>query len=151
MTAARVLLLTLLLGACACARGLPEPVDPASSDSCAFCRMTVSDPRLAAQIVAVGEEPRFFDDIGCLVNWLKDNRPPQEAIAFVGDHRTGRWALAAAAVYTRVAGLQTPMGSGLIAHADAASRDQDPAARGGTPQTLEQVFGGRPPIFADAH
>ena len=34
------------------------------------------------------------------------------------------------AVFTQVPGLETPMGSHLVAHADAASRDGDPAARG---------------------
>jgi hypothetical protein len=35
------------------------------------------------------------------------------------------------AVFTKTT-VDTPMGSGLLAHADAASRDQDAAAKGGT-------------------
>jgi copper chaperone NosL len=46
-----------------------------------------------------------------------------------------------AAVYTEVASLATPMGSHLIAHADAASRDADPDAKGGRPRTPAEVFG----------
>ena len=48
---------------------------------------------------------------------------------------------AQSAVYTRVAGLETPMGSHLIAHADAASRDQDPEAKAGSPVTIAELFG----------
>lgn len=131
----------LLLFSCACARRLPDPVDPAPSDACAFCRMAVSDAHFAAQIVAAGEEPRFFDDIGCLAAWLKAHPAPEGAVAFVADHRTGQWVPARAAVYTRASGLSTPMGSGVIAHADSSSRDQDPAGRGGDALSVTQVFG----------
>lgn len=136
----RIVVLALVVGSSACA-GLPEPVDVSQSDACTFCRMAVSDPHVAAQIVARGEEPRFFDDIGCLAGWLKDARAADGAIAFVADHRTGKWALAETAVYTKPLRFSTPMGSGIIAHADAASRDDDPAARGGRALTALEVFG----------
>jgi copper chaperone NosL len=48
----------------------------------------------------------------------------------VADRRTGSWVAAAEAVYTQTS-AKTPMGSGIVAHADAASRDADPAAAGG--------------------
>ena len=59
----------------------------------------------------------------------------------MADHRTGAWVRAETALYTKVASLETPMGSHLIAHADAASRDADPAARGGVPRTPVEVYG----------
>ena len=62
-------------------------------------------------------------------------------MAFVADHRTRAWVRADLAVYSRVAGLATPMGSRVVAHADAASRDQDPDARGGTSVTPHELFG----------
>ena len=147
----RPLAAALLFVTCACGGGLPDAVDVSASDACRHCRMAVSDVHFAAQVVARGEEPLFFDDIGCLANWLKDARPPEGAVVFVADHRTGRWVVTERAVFTRAPRLATPMGSGIIAHADGTSRDQDTAARGGTPQALEQVFGARLPISPDAH
>ena len=95
--------------------------------------MTVSSARFASQLVAPGEEPRFFDDLGCLAAYLGEHASlPPGAIAYVADHRSGEWVPAATAVYTRVPGLETPMGSHVVAHASAASRDGDPAATGGT-------------------
>lgn len=138
---ARAAVLALLLCSCACARKLPAPVDPAPSDACTFCRMAVSDVHFAAEVVAPGEEPRFFDDVGCLATWLKAATVPDGAIAFVADHRDGHWTVAGNAVYTRALHLSTPMGSGIIAHADAASRDLDSAAAGGRPLTPGDVFG----------
>lgn len=139
MRAQAVSVLVVLLG-CGSGALAPAALDT-SNDACAWCRMAISDARFAAQLVAPGEEPRFFDDLGCLTTYLASHRAPPGAIAFVADHRTRAWIRAAAAVYTRPPGLETPMGSHLIAHADAASRDADPDARGSAGLAAVAVFG----------
>ena len=127
----------------ACSGG---PVAPAALDTknerCGWCRMAVSDARFAAQLVSPSEEPRFFDDVGCLATFLKSGGAPAKGqIAYVADHRTKAWLRASYAVYTVNRGLESPMGSGLIAHVDAASRDADPDAKGGVPADVRDVFG----------
>lgn len=134
----------LLVGAlaAACARGPvpPTPLDT-KTDACSWCRMAVSDPRFAAQIAAPLVETRFFDELGCLRNYLDGGaRLEPDAMIYVADHRTRAWISASSAVYTKVPGLATPMASGLVAHADAASRDADPEAAGGEAAALR----GRP-------
>jgi copper chaperone NosL len=103
--------------------------------------MAVSNAAFAAQLVAPGEEPRFFDDLGCLGGYLRAGRAPANAVVFVADHRTKAWVRADRAVYTRVPGLETPMGSHVIAHADAASLAADPDARGGAPVPAAELLG----------
>jgi len=126
----------------ACSPGAPEPAPlDTRNEQCASCRMAVSSTVFASQLVAPGELPRFFDDLGCLAEFLKAGKAPAEAVAFVADHRTKAWVRADRAVYTRVPGLETPMGSHVIAHADAASRDQDADARAGTPVSAAELFG----------
>jgi copper chaperone NosL len=98
--------------------------------------MLVTDSRLGAQVATPGEEPLVFDDIGCLRDWLRAHRLPAGAVAFVVDHRTGAWLPAERAVLVRSARIQTPMGSRIVAYADAASRDADAAAAGGEVVTL---------------
>lgn len=130
-----------LVGACASGPTPPAALDTQHSQ-CAHCRMMVSDAHFAAQIVAPGEEPQFFDDIGCLRDFLKGgSRLAPGAIAYVADHSTTAWVAASEAVYTKAEGLNTPMNSGLIAHASAASRDADAAARGGARVEVADVFG----------
>jgi copper chaperone NosL len=91
-------------------------------------------------------DARFFDDIGCLRSYLAGGAEiPPGAVAFVADHRTRTWVRAASAVYTEVTGLSTPMASGLVAHADAASRDLDPDAAGGRLRDVHDVFGAMAP------
>jgi copper chaperone NosL len=125
------------------------PVPPVSidtrNDTCAYCRMVVSDPRVAAQIVARGEEARVFDDIGCLRDYLARQSVPLDATVFVADHRTGEWVHASDAVYTAAAGRRTPMASGIVAHGNRGSRDADPAAAGGTDVPTPAILGGRGP------
>jgi copper chaperone NosL len=104
--------------------------------------MAASDARFAAQLVAPAEEPRFFDDIGCLRSWLaQQTTRPRGAVAYVADHRTKAWVRADLAVYTKAEGVETPMSSHVIAHADAASRDADPDARAGTPLAVAELLG----------
>jgi copper chaperone NosL len=129
----------------ACARQVePAPLDAANTP-CRHCRMAVSDVHFASQIAAPGAEPIFFDDLGCLRDFLKQNAAGPDAVAFVADHRTGAWVRAADAVFTRPPNLNTPMGGGMIAHADQASRDRDPAAAGAAPVAREEIFGSAGP------
>jgi copper chaperone NosL len=124
-----------------CAGSGMQPVAIQAGTPCAFCRMTVADPRLAAEIVAPGEEPRVYDDIGCLVNDLERQTPPRGSRAFVVDYASGALVPANEAVYTRLPALDTPMASHLVAHRDDAARTADARTRGGLPQTPQQVFG----------
>jgi copper chaperone NosL len=139
-------LVVALAAACSSGPPGPEALDT-RNEACASCRMAVSDARFASQVVAPGELARFFDDLGCLAEWLKSHPVPAGAVAFVADHRTKAWVRADRAVYTRVPGLETPMSSHVIAHADAASRDQDADARGGSPVAPAELFGAAgPPV-----
>lgn len=137
-----LLILCTLLSLSACTGGAPRPVEVAlGQDACAHCRMVVGDARLAAQLVAPGQEPLVFDDLGCLVDHLAARPPSPGAVAYVADHRTGAWVRAADAVFSRVPGLATPMASSLVAHADETSRRADPSTVGGTIVDRASLFG----------
>jgi copper chaperone NosL len=133
--------LLMALEACTSAPPGPAALDT-KHEACAFCRMAISNARHAAQLVAPSEEPLFFDDVGCLAGHLRLKGPlGPGSMTYVADHRTKAWVEAGRAVYTKVPGLETPMGSHVVAHADAASRDADPDAKGGTPLQHSDVFG----------
>jgi copper chaperone NosL len=135
--------LLAMIGAAACTASGPAVLDT-RNDACAWCRMAVSDPRFAAQLVLPGEDAVFFDDIGCMADYLlAKGEEPSGARAWVADHRTKEWVEAGMAVYTRVGTLEAPMRSHLVAHVDAASRDADPDARGGVAVSASELFGKR--------
>jgi copper chaperone NosL len=138
----RLVAIAALAAAPACGAGLPPPAGWVSGAyQCQFCRMTVVDRTFASQIAVPHDEARFFDDLGCLAGFLKGRRAPAGAAVFVADHRTRAWIRAGDAVFTRVPRIATPMGSHLVAHASAASRDLDPAAPGGTPIPAAEILG----------
>ncbi len=131
------------LGGWACSGGVPQPVSlHLHNESCAWCRMAISDHKLAAQLVAPNEEPKFFDEIGCLRDYLAAQTTlPKGALAYVTDHRTEQWIRADRAAYTKAMGLATPMGSHLIAHENITSWREDPNAPGSLSITGADVFG----------
>jgi len=141
MRSSRPVLSALLALALACS-AVARPAPFAAGEPCGWCRMALADRHLAAQLAAPSEEPRFFDDIGCLRDYLRAQKAlPRGTAAYVADHVTGEWIPAWGAIYTRVAVLETPMGSHLIAHRDATSLARDRRAAGGVVLTAQEVFG----------
>jgi copper chaperone NosL len=142
MTFRRVLLIVTLTAATACAGDPPAPVPIEPGTACAFCKMIVSDKRFASEVLAPHEEPVFFDDLACLARFLANAGAIQpNTRIYVADHRSGSWIPAGRAVYTQVADTSAPMGSKIVAHESAASRDADASARNGQPIDAALVFG----------
>jgi copper chaperone NosL len=83
-------------------------------DACAHCRMTIVSLATAAQIVAPGAEPVFFDDLGCLEAFKLAAPPPEGAVVFVMDSQSSEWIDAREATFISTS-QHTPMGSGLVA------------------------------------
>jgi copper chaperone NosL len=137
-------LMLFAMVAAACSTGPPAPVAlDVNQVACAYCRMIVSDHRFASQVVSRREEPRFFDDLGCLSNFIESSGGlPEGSVVYVSDHRTTRWVSLDAAVLTRVDSITAPMGSHVVAHESIASRDADPAAAAGRPVDQREVLRG---------
>ncbi len=82
----------------------------------------------SAEWVAAGEEPRFYDDIGCLAIGRLPSNVRSARFVHVGT----RWARAESVFYARPAGASTPMGYGIVAFAsreEAAASDLAHRAR----------------------
>jgi copper chaperone NosL len=143
--------LALVIAASCTSQPPPPATLDTSTETCAYCRMVVSDRHMAIQIAAPLEEPRFFDDFGCFANYLRTETIPRGGVVYAADHRTAEWVRADRAVYSRVDGFSAPMGSPIMAHASDASRTADPAAAGGVPIDARDVLpagafaGGRQP------
>ena len=127
------------IAGCRVAAPHPIEIDPIH-DACVQCRMIASDVRLAAQIVAPGAEPLIFDDIGCLRDYLAATILEEAAIVYVADHRTAQWVRAENALFTRTSAGSTPMGSGIVAHVDLASKEADSAASGGESLDVRSIL-----------
>ena len=100
-----------------CASSELKPVDIYPEDSCAQCRMAVSDRSFASEIITLDDEVFKFDDLGCLESYRKKN--PQTVIRaiFVSDYEKKTWLPFEKSIIVKT-GLTTPMASGKVAFAD---------------------------------
>lgn len=109
MTRRDLLLLLLLLG---CDTTAPGPTDPVwGKQPCAHCMMLISERAPAAQLITKSGARRFFDDVGCMAEWL-DRNPDAAALAWVGSADHKGWQSATSAHF--VDGQRTPMDYGFV-------------------------------------
>ena len=95
-----------------CAGG-SGPVDPVwGKQACDSCKMIIGDRRYAAELLLEDGERRFFDDVGCLAEYLRAHG--SAGSAWVRDEH-GTYIDARRARY--VTGVHTPMDYGFVAAA----------------------------------
>jgi copper chaperone NosL len=87
-----------------------RPAEPFwNKQPCAHCRMLVSDPRFAAQLVTHDHERLFFDDPGCLADYM---RAHARAVERAWVHMDSAWISTDGARFS--AGASSPMGYGFL-------------------------------------
>ncbi|MBA1421085.1 MAG: hypothetical protein FAF03_09610 [Epsilonproteobacteria bacterium] len=86
-------------------------------DMCERCQMAISERKFAVQIINPKNHKVYkFDDLGCAVLWLDEEKIPwkEKAILWITDAKTGQWMNARQANY--VDGARTPMAYGFAAY-----------------------------------
>lgn len=121
------LLFALLAAACGTA-GPREIV--AGVDQCQFCRMEISDPKFATQVVLSTGKIQVFDSVECLAGFVAGN--PEAAIksVWVADANSGQFIAAERAGYLIDGSLRGPMGR-AVAFATPADADDARQRYGG--------------------
>jgi len=88
-------------------------------DMCERCKMAISDRKFGFEIIDPNTGKAYkFDDIGCGILWLDEEKIPwqDKAIMWVTDAKTGEWIDAKKAYYTDDS--ITPMAYGFAAYSD---------------------------------
>jgi copper chaperone NosL len=116
----------------------PQPI-VYGRDACASCRMHMSRPGFAGEIRARDGALTKYDDIGCLVRAILAGHREVPA-AWVEDHATGTFVPLLSAHLVRAESAATPMGSGLVAFADADAARDHARAHGGRVMAFEDVL-----------
>lgn len=135
MSRAFAILVGLLAAGCS---GSGPPNVRYGQEECAHCRMIVNDERYAAAVVTPAGEARKFDEVGCLLDYLKDHTGDGDRL-WVRSYRPTGWLDARVAVYVHAPKLQTPMGSGLAAVATRAEADALAGELGGKVLTFAEL------------
>ena len=120
-------------------RGL-EPVAIEVNDMCSFCRMSISEKRYAAELIDSDEQAFKFDDIGCMVNFIKQKRNNASTQAiFVMDYERREWLPAESATYVRSSEFKTPMNGSIVAFKDQSNAQAAAAKYHGTMLQFAEV------------
>src|ERR1700687_4734059 len=99
-----------------CQRSMNGPVAIAPDDMCAYCKMAISEKRYAAELIDSEGQAFKFDDIGCMVNFIKAKKNTTKIVAhFVMDFDERQWIKADDAYYVRSSEITAPMNGGIIA------------------------------------
>jgi len=78
------------------------------------CKMYIKHQKDSAQVIMQDHRTYFFDDIGCMVLWLKNQKTKMRYYPYVFTEDTNRWIKADNACYK--IGLHTPMHYGFGAY-----------------------------------
>ena len=131
MSTPRLLIAAFALLSAACsARAAGPPEIVVDRTACSHCSMFVSEPIFAAAYQAPGQEPRLFDDIGCMLDAVRRETAPPLNI-WVQDAAGAGWIDAHQAIFVASADIRTPMSGGVLAYADAAAAETMAAAHHG--------------------
>jgi copper chaperone NosL len=88
-------------------------------DICEACSMIISEKEYSAQYLLQDDKVKKFDDIGCMMHFIKDNKNENGNISavFVRDFNSKNWINAKNAHFFQSNKITTPMGHGIIAFA----------------------------------
>lgn len=103
----------------------PEPL-VYGTDTCHFCKMTLTDPKFGAELVTSKGKIYKFDDVRCFLNYYNSGYEPQEEFKhrLVIDYsQPGKLIDAADAFYLKSPEIRSPMDGQVAAFEKKASMD----------------------------
>jgi copper chaperone NosL len=130
------------------------PTAPVGTAVCAACDMTVREDRYAAGAVVIDKEVRThlsFDDIGCLLDHERDHKELRYVEWYVRDASSGEWLDATRASFVLSDMIQTPMASGIAAHATRDAAQAQAVKVNAAVQTLDEIRASRQKWMEDRY
>lgn len=115
------LCLCLLVVLTGCSKQRIEPVAINPEDMCNYCKMAISDKRFAAEFIDRDGQALKFDDLGCMLDYIKEKGNKEQVAAhFVMDFDTRQWLKTEDAFFVNSSELHSPMGGNMAAFSDEA-------------------------------
>lgn len=125
-----------------CQKRAVEPVALAPEDMCSHCRMAISEKQYAGELIDDQGTAFKFDDIGCMINFMKS---PQNkttiAASFVMDFNDRQWIKADSAYYIRSSEFTTPMNGGIVAFREESKAQEAVKKYQGTMLRFKDILG----------
>jgi len=116
--------LTALIVISACTNQKPKPID-VGQDNCAYCKMGITDPRFASELITSKGKVYKFDAIECLVAYYQELGSSEQNNTKLWVHdflQPERWLSAKNALFMRSSEIHSPMSLNLLAVANDSER-----------------------------
>lgn len=129
----------LLIG---CSEKTYEPREiNAETDICKVCNMGITHEDYAAQLVFKNGDYEVFDDLGCLIEFMKDVDESEVGAAFIKSADGNEWLPVEEATYVYSKDYWTPMNYGVLAFSSKDAAEQYMKENGeGERLTYEQLY-----------
>jgi len=137
-----ILGLALAFSLQACGSDGPKPIN-FGNDQCAHCRMTVSDARFASQLVTTKGRAYSFDDVQCMVAFVKSGGIAREEVAryYLPDYSNENKLLPADGLFLlKSESLKSPMRGDIAAFANETDLEKVRKIHGGQRITWEDLW-----------
>lgn len=135
-----VLLVALLLAACAPANTGPQPPEILyGQDVCEECGMIISEARFACAALFSDGEMRKYDDIGDMLAFAAKHADLSVGAWFVHDYNSEQWMRGETAFFVLSDQIRTPMNRGIAAFKDQADAEAFAAQVGAPALTFDAL------------
>lgn len=112
------------------------------TDQCAFCKMTVSDPRFGTQLQTKKGKVYNFDDVQCMIEFVKNQTVKKNDVAafYLPDFLNNNLLPAEKLYYLKSEALKSPMRGDIAAFANKADLDKTKESLGGEVLTWDELW-----------
>ena len=125
-----MLLLFVIVAGCSSQDAFePQPIDT-NVDGCDECHMGIQDIKASSEVILKDGTPKKFDDIGCMVLFIKDHEE-EVANIFVHDYLTSEWIDMNNATFIQGSKVKSPMNYGFVAFSSTEEAKNFQAENGG--------------------
>lgn len=133
-------ILVALLTFSACSSNEPKPIT-LNSDGCEFCKMKISNGKFAAEVITQKGRYYKFDDIACMVQYVKTHTSVQYTSFFINDYQQENTLIPAkSSFYIRGGSLSSPMRGNIAAFSTEAEAATQSEKLGATPTSWDEIF-----------
>ncbi|WP_226065742.1 nitrous oxide reductase accessory protein NosL [Kaistella polysaccharea] len=115
-----------------CAEKGPQEIT-VGKDQCDNCKMTITEPKYATQLLTEKGRVYKFDDIACLRDYeVSNSETTGNAKTYVADYPSGKFVESNTATFIKGGDIKSPMGGNTQAYSDKAAAEKAAAELGAT-------------------
>ena len=121
-----------MLSLAACAEKGPQEIT-IGKDQCDNCKMTITEPKYATQLLTEKGRIYKFDDIACLRDYeVTNSENTGNATVYVADFPSGKFVENSTATFIKGGEIKSPMGGNTQAYSDKAAAEKAASELGAT-------------------